>query len=212
MDRPGSPRLVKKYGNRRLYDTSDSRYITLEELAERIRDGADVRVQDAKTGEDLTQATLTQIIIEGRGAARFLSVPLLTQLVRMGDDVLGDFLGRYLTASLELYVQARQGVQAVQTMGQYSPLAGLPLAATNALARLFPFGGATWPGTAAPQPPPPSAYPAPPPPEPPPPAAASESSVEQLRRELEEIKRSLAGSARGGARSATAGAKRKGRK
>src|SRR4051794_18176922 len=68
--------IVKKYSNRRLYDTEGSCYITLEELADRIRRGAEPRVVDAKTNEDLTQATLTQIIIEGRGAARLLPVPL----------------------------------------------------------------------------------------------------------------------------------------
>ena len=78
--------IVKKYSNRRLYDTSDSRYVTLEELAEKVRQGEDVRVVDAKTGEDLTAATLTQIIVEGRGAAKLLPVPLLTQLVRLGDS------------------------------------------------------------------------------------------------------------------------------
>jgi len=80
--------IVKKYSNRRLYDTEGSSYVTLEELADKIRQGADVRVLDAKTGEDLTQATLTQIILESRGAARLLPIPLLLQLIRMGDDAL----------------------------------------------------------------------------------------------------------------------------
>ncbi|TMA14751.1 MAG: polyhydroxyalkanoate synthesis repressor PhaR, partial [Deltaproteobacteria bacterium] len=86
--------LIKKYGNRRLYDTGHSRYITLEELADIIRGGEDVRVVDAKSGEDLTTGTLAQIIIEGRGAARLLPVPLLVQLIRMGDDALAEFLGQ----------------------------------------------------------------------------------------------------------------------
>jgi len=69
--------LVKKYGNRRLYDTDQSRYITLEELAESVRQGKEVRVVDAKTGDDLTTATLAQIIVEGRGAGRLLPQALL---------------------------------------------------------------------------------------------------------------------------------------
>jgi polyhydroxyalkanoate synthesis repressor PhaR len=112
--------LVKKYGNRRLYDTARSRYITLEELAEIIRGGEDVRVADAKSGDDLTNATLAQIIIEGRGAARMLPVPLLTALIRMGDDALAEFLGQYMTWALEVYVQARQGTQA---MSPFNPFA-----------------------------------------------------------------------------------------
>ena len=67
--------LLKKYENRRLYDTEESRYVTLEEIAERIRLGSDPHIVDAKSGADLTQATLAQIIIEGRGASRLLPVP-----------------------------------------------------------------------------------------------------------------------------------------
>lgn len=179
--------IIKKYSNRRLYDTDESQYITLEELADRIKKGADVRVIDAKTNEDLTQATLAQIIIESRGAARMLPVPLLTQLIRMGDDALAEFFGRYLSTALELYLQAKQGAQ---TIAPYVPVANVPFAATNALARLLlgaasalPFGGF------AEQPPPPPPRPAPPPPEEPRPAASSD--VEALRKELEELKRSL---------------------
>ncbi len=129
--------IVKKYSNRRLYDTEGSRYVTLEELAEKIRLGADVKVLDAKSNEDLTQATLTQVILESRGAARLLPVPLLVQLVRMGDDALAEFMGRYLSSALDLYLQAKQGAQAI---APYNPLVNVPFAATNALARLF-LGG-----------------------------------------------------------------------
>ena len=130
--------LVKKYGNRRIYDTGESRYITLEELEEKIRLGVDVRVVDAKTGTDLTQSTLAQIILESRGAAALLPVPLLTQMVRMGDDLLIEFLTRYLASALELYVQAKQGAQALTPL---NPLMALPFNAGNAFARLFGAGG-----------------------------------------------------------------------
>src|SRR5712692_6571076 len=117
---------IKKYSNRRLYDTSDSRYITLEELAEKIRQGEDARVVDAKTGEDLTAATLTQVIVEGRGAARLLPVPLLLQLVRLGDDALAEFLGQYVRWALEIYLNAKQGAR---QMTPYAPFAGAPFGA-----------------------------------------------------------------------------------
>jgi polyhydroxyalkanoate synthesis repressor PhaR len=175
--------IVKKYSNRRLYDTEASTYITLEELADRIRKGADVRVLDAKTNEDLTQQTLAQIIMESRGAARLLPVPLLVQLVRMGDDALAEFLGRYLSSALDLYLQAKHGAQAISP---YVPLANVPFAATNALARLL-VGGLGWGAEPAPPPPPPPPAPAPQQNSPPPPAG----DVEALRRELEELKRSL---------------------
>jgi polyhydroxyalkanoate synthesis repressor PhaR len=131
--------LVKKYGNRRLYDTTESRYITLDELTDRIRDGEEARVVDAKTGQDLTQLTLTQVIIETRGAGHLLPVPLLHQLIRLKDDALAEFLGRYVTWALEMYLQAKQGMQ------MFSPFS--PFAA------LSPFGGRS------PAPPPPAAAP-----------------------------------------------------
>ena len=112
--------LVKKYGNRRLYDTEESRYVRLDEIAERIRGGADVQVVDARTGADLTAPTLAQIIFEDRNAARLLPVPLLTQLIRMGDGPLADFLGRYVSWALEMYLQAKSGLGNL-----YNPFAAL---------------------------------------------------------------------------------------
>lgn len=175
---------IKKYTNRRLYDTEASHYITLEELAEKIRRGADVRVSDAKTGEDLTQATLTQIILESRRAARLLPIPMLVQLIRMGDDALAEFFGRYMSGALELYLSAKSGAQALAPL---NPFATVPFTATNALARLL-LGGSPFSGFGAqPEPPPP-----PPPREASPPPAVN-ADVEGLRRELEELKRSLKG-------------------
>jgi len=106
---------IKKYSNRRLYDTDQSRYITLEELAERIRTGSDVRVIDASTNRDLTQATLVQIVLESRGAARLLPPSLLVAMIRMGDDALADFLGRWMDWALQMYGAARQQAQHVAT-------------------------------------------------------------------------------------------------
>lgn len=158
--------LVKKYGNRRLYDTDESRYITLEELAESVRQGKDARVVDARSGQDLTTATLAQIIIEGRGAGRLLPPALLVQLIRMGDDALAEFLGQYVTWALEIYLQAKQGMQGspFNPFGAY----GLP--------RAFGMGGQGWSA------PPPRNAPAPP---------TAGEDVASLRRELEELKKSL---------------------
>jgi len=159
--------LVKKYGNRRLYDTEQSKYITLEELAESVRQGKDVRVLDAKSGEELTTATLAQIIIEGRGAARMLPQALLVQLIRMGDDALAEFFGQYVSWALEVYLQAKQGAQA---MGPFNPFAGYGLPR--------PFGLGGWPAA-------PPAAPRPAATNPPP------DDVAALRKELEELKKSL---------------------
>ena len=146
-------RVVKKYSNRRLYDTEESRYASLDEIAETIRDGTDVRVVDVKSGEDLTQPTLAQIILESRGAARLLPTELLMQLIRMGDDALAEFMGKYVSWALEMYLTARRSAQAVSP---YVPFANLPFNMTNAMARFF-SGHGPWsgmPGGAPPMPPP----------------------------------------------------------
>jgi polyhydroxyalkanoate synthesis repressor PhaR len=174
------PTLVKKYGNRRLYDTGDSRYITLEELSAKIRGGTDVRIVDAQTGEDLTQATLAQIILESGSSARLLPVPLLTQLVRLDDDGLAEFFGRYVSSALEMYLQTRRGVQAIT---QANPLA---MWMSN------PFAGF---GGHAPPPPAPRATYRAPSPEPEEEEVVSDDKrrdedIAALRRELDELKRS----------------------
>jgi polyhydroxyalkanoate synthesis repressor PhaR len=191
-----APVLIKKYGNRRLYDTGDSRYITLDELAAKIRAGAEVRIVDAKTNDDLTQVTLTQLILEGGTAARLLPVGLLTQLIRLGDDSLGEFFSRYVTAALDLYLQAKRGVQ---NLAAYNPLAQLPMAATEALQRMWmanPFAQAYGPAPGfAPYgaPPPPTSGPEPEPEAEPEPAGprSRDSDVAELRRELDELKRAM---------------------
>ena len=183
--------IVKKYSNRRLYDTEQSRYITQEELAEKIRLGAEVRVIDAATGDDLTQATLAQIILESRGASRLLPVPLLVQLIRMGDDSLAEFFGRYMSGALDLYLHAKESAAAI---APYNPFVNVPFAATNALARLLlgsgnAFGWRDSPSPVSSAPPPPS--PSPPPLPSPPPARETSEEMKDLRRELDELKRSL---------------------
>jgi polyhydroxyalkanoate synthesis repressor PhaR len=162
--------LIKKYGNRRLYDTERSRYITLEELAEMIRQGndQDVRVVGAKDGEDLTTATLAQIIMEGRGAARLLPVPILLQLIRMADGALAEFLGKYVSWALDAYLKATKGALSMAPLNPF-------LAPGGGLARMFGLE--------------PKAPDEPTPPSPPP--AAPRDDVAELRRELEELKRSL---------------------
>jgi polyhydroxyalkanoate synthesis repressor PhaR len=171
------PVIIKKYSNRRLYDTSVSRYITLDELAEKIRDGEEVVVEDAKTGDDLTQQTLTQIILEQKAA--LLPVPLLKQLVRMDEGHLAEFFAHYMTFALETYEKARWGANQIAPL---NPLAKLPFTASDALARLLLSHNATGRGPARPA--------APPSPR------ASRDEVEELRRELEDLKRSLKKSSR----------------
>ncbi|MDQ3364218.1 MAG: hypothetical protein M3680_02150 [Myxococcota bacterium] len=199
--------VIKKYGNRRLYDTGDSRYVTLDELATKIRSGLDVRVVDAQTSQDLTQATLTQIVLETGNAAKFLPVQLLTQMIRLSDDALAEFFSRYVTGALDVYLQAKRGVQ---TLSAYNPLGPLPGAATDALARLWmssPFAAPFQQAYGGYPPPSPngSFVPAPPPgPEPEPPVdgsgdpadrdrttAGDRNDVAAMRRELDELKEAI---------------------
>lgn len=122
------PRLItiKKYGNRRLYDTDTSRYITLEELAERICAGDEVRVVDARTAEDLTQATLVQIVLESRGAGRMLPAPLLIELIRLGDGALAEFLGTWMLWAFEGFASMRRAADKAQRLGAGGGMASLP--------------------------------------------------------------------------------------
>jgi polyhydroxyalkanoate synthesis repressor PhaR len=94
------PIVVKRYANRKLYDQSRSRYVTLEELEEAIRQGREIRVVDAVSGEDLTSQTLAQIILENaRGRRSVLPPAFLHQLIKHGESW-QEFLQEALQASL----------------------------------------------------------------------------------------------------------------
>lgn len=104
--------LIRKYSDRRLYDTSTSRYVTLEDIARMVRDGIDVRVVDARSSKDLTHIILTQIIVDdAREREIALPLQLLTQLVRASDKATHDFLTWYLNSTLDLYKKAQDTVQ-----------------------------------------------------------------------------------------------------
>ena len=105
MAAPRSPDdvvIIKKYANRRLYDTESSTYITLERLAEMVRQKREFQVVDAKTGEDITRSVLTQIIMdeEARGST-MLPVNFLRQLISMYGDQMQAVVPQYLEASLD---------------------------------------------------------------------------------------------------------------
>lgn len=102
--------VVKKYSNRRMYDTKTSSYVRLEELAERIRGGENLRIVDADSGQDLTHAALVQLLMESRGVARLLPEPVLLRLLRLDDAALSEFTGSWLGWALETYLRERQPV------------------------------------------------------------------------------------------------------
>ena len=99
---PAGPVTIKKYANRRLYDTESSSYITLDHLASMTRAGREFRVIDARSGEDITRTVLTQIIMEQEnGAQTMLPVPFLRQLIGMYGDKMGGMVPGMLEASME---------------------------------------------------------------------------------------------------------------
>lgn len=104
--------LIKKYGNRRLYDTTGSRYVNLDDLAAYIREGKEVRVVDAKTGQDITRVILTQIITEdARDKPTGLPLELLRQLIIASDEVRQEFLMWYLKSAFDTYQKLQDTVQ-----------------------------------------------------------------------------------------------------
>src|SRR5205814_2571318 len=111
MAKPEGPVTIKKYANRRLYNTGTSTYVTLEDLATMVKNGEDFAVFDAKTGEDITRSVLTQIIFEQEnkeGAQNLLPITFLRQLIRFYGDSMQMLVPRYLEASIESLTREQQ--------------------------------------------------------------------------------------------------------
>ena len=127
--------VIKRYSNRKLYDTQESRYVTLEEIEEMIRAGREISVVDATSGEDLTSVTLTQIILENeRNRRANLPSAFLHQLIKHG-EAWQDFVQRTMRSSLEGFVSSQRDMERV--FREWSARAGWgPVgAATSAEAR-----------------------------------------------------------------------------
>jgi polyhydroxyalkanoate synthesis repressor PhaR len=109
-------RVIKKYPNRRLYDTEISSYITIEDVRQLIVDGEDFEVRDAKSGDDLTRQVLLQIIAEQeQDGDPVLSTQMLSQIIRFYGDSLQGYMGDYLEKSMQLFME--QQAQFRQQMG-----------------------------------------------------------------------------------------------
>ncbi len=119
------PVIIKKYANRRLYNTQTSAYVTLEDLYEMVRDGQDFAVQDAKTGEDLTRQTLTQIILEREaGGDALLPTEFLRNMIGFYDGNMRPVLQHYLTASMHSFIQNQDKMRTYvgKAMQEFSPM------------------------------------------------------------------------------------------
>ncbi len=105
--------VIKKYANRRLYNTATSRYVTLEQLSEMVKAGQNFAVYDAKTGEDITRSVLTQIIFEeeSKGGQTLLPVKFLRQLIGMYGNVMQPFVPNYLETVMETFQKNKETIR-----------------------------------------------------------------------------------------------------
>jgi len=129
MTKTEGPVTIKKYANRRLYNTGTSTYVTLEDLAVMVKNGEDFAVFDAKTGEDITRSVLTQIISEQEnkeGAQTLLSISFLRQLIRFYGDSMQMLVPRYLETSIDSLTREQQKFRdQISTAFGVTPFGGL---------------------------------------------------------------------------------------
>ena len=142
-DGVGTPVTIKKYANRRLYNTETSSYITLEHLAAMTREGRDFKVVDARTDEDITHNVLTQIIMEaeGRGDKPMLPVGFLRQLISLYGDSMQAVVPGYLEASMDSFrrnqAQFRDAVEGAFAGSPFAEIAKRNMAMFDAAASAF---------------------------------------------------------------------------
>jgi len=179
----GETVVIKKYANRRLYNTATSAYVTLEDLAKMVREGTEFVVYDAKTNDDLTRQILTQIIFEeeSRGEA-LLPVQFLRQLIGFYGGQMQGVLPGYLEMSLENFSRQQE-----QIRGQFSkafgaaPGVGLMDEAVKRNMVMFSEAMKMWPGFNAMTPPAQAAEP----------KAAPADPLDEMRRQMDEMRSQL---------------------
>lgn len=143
---------LKKYANRRLYDTERSVYVTLEDIAALIRNGREVIVRDAKTDEDVTAFILTQIVLEeARKKNILLPVPLLHLMIRHGDRLLGEFFEKHLAQTLQNFLTYKsladeQFQKWLKVGADLSQKNARPMPETNPFQSFFDLFGGPQPG------------------------------------------------------------------
>jgi polyhydroxyalkanoate synthesis repressor PhaR len=122
------PTTIKKYANRRLYNTGTSTYVTLEDLADMVKSGEDFTVVDAKSGEDITRSVLTQIIFEQENKGQnLLPITFLRQLIRFYGDSIQNLIPTYLDFTIESLVREQEKLRGQMT-GAFGPGAFGPAA------------------------------------------------------------------------------------
>ena len=135
--------LIKKYANRRLYDTEKSTYVTLEQVAKMIREGRQVEVIDAKTREDVTAFILTQIILEAaKKRNALLPAPLLHLIIQYGGNILQEFFDNHLQQTLNNYLIYKKTVdeQFAKWLDMGMDFSAIAQKSLSDLAPFQPFG------------------------------------------------------------------------
>jgi polyhydroxyalkanoate synthesis repressor PhaR len=185
MAKSSEPVTIKKYANRRLYNTGTSTYVTLEDLATMVKNGEDFVVYDAKTGEDITRSVLAQIIFEqeGKEGQQLLPIAFLRQLIRFYGDSMQMLVPHYLEVSIESLTREQEKFrqQLTQAFGG-SPFGALEDQVRRnmemferAFAMFAPFARREAQEAAAGKPP----------------SASSAAEIEDLRRQLAEMQKRL---------------------
>ena len=169
MARSSDKVTIKKYANRRLYDTESSSYITLDRLAEMVREGREFEVVDAKTGEDITRQVLTQIIVdeEARGST-MLPVNFLKQLIGLYGNSMQGMVPQYLEAAMDAFQRNQSAFQDAFGGKMFADLAKRNMQMFEGASRAFGASPGK-PGEKADKP-------------------ASESQIDQLKAELEALR------------------------
>ena len=130
---------IKKYANRRLYDTESSSYITLDRLAQMVREGREFEVVDAKSGEDITRQVLTQIIVdeEARGGTTMLPINFLKQLIGLYGNSMQNFVPSYLEAAMDAFQRNQSAVKDAFSGNMFADLAKRNMAMFEDASRAF---------------------------------------------------------------------------
>lgn len=202
-----APVVIKKYANRRLYNTATSAYVTLDHLSQMVKDKTDFVVYDAKSGEDITRSVLTQIIVEeeSKGGQTLLPISFLRQLISFYGDSLQGVVPQYLEMSMTQFARNQEQMRSYMQNAfgfnpfqQFESMGKQNMAMFENAMRMFnPFaaGGQPGAGPAQASPPPPHANGAEPPAaeptrsETPPP---NEEAIGDLKRKLDELQGQLA--------------------
>ena len=139
---------IKKYANRRLYDTESSTYITLDRLAQMVREGREFEVVDAKSGDDITRQVLTQIIVdeEARGST-MLPINFLKQLIGLYGNSMQNFVPQYLEAAMDAFQRNQSAVKDAFGGNVFADIAKRNMAMFEDASRAFTGGGKTSPKT-----------------------------------------------------------------